>query len=265
MAQALQHYQTVINAAPSPPLPLSTHWADSVRRMADAIPAFSTAEQVIHYAQRETGFDHRKIVDTSLLEIYEGSLRSEFPHFADAMNTFAESSFSIKETLALWGKRLVSNVLYYHIRPILQCLTYVENPRMVCEIGGGYGAQARLWLQNPINRPNTYLIVDIPESLFFAETFLRSNLDDPKILYVTDSTPIDQAVVEQHSIVFCPIPYVSALSNLKLDLCMNIGSFQEMPDDWVGFWMDWVGQLDCRYFYSMNYFGQPLKIGRAHV
>lgn len=39
---------------------------------------------------------------------------------------------------------------------------------------------------------------------------------------------------------------------------MNTGSIQEMTEEWVDFWMEWLKKQDCRYFYSLNYFAQPL-------
>lgn len=33
---------------------------------------------------------------------------------------------------------------------------------------------------------------------------------------------------------------------------------QEMTDEWIDLWMGWLARQDCRWFYSMNYFGQPL-------
>jgi hypothetical protein len=34
---------------------------------------------------------------------------------------------------------------------------------------------------------------------------------------------------------------------------------QEMTEEWIDFWMAWLRQQDCRFFYSLNYFAQPLN------
>jgi hypothetical protein len=44
-----------------------------------------------------------------------------------------------------------------------------------------------------------------------------------------------------------------------MDLVINTGSMQEMTDEWVDFWMQWLKKQDCRWFYSVNYFASPLS------
>jgi hypothetical protein len=102
------------------------------------------------------------------------------------------------------------------------------------------------------------MLMDFPESLFFAEVFLRVNFNELKLLYVTDPEPLNPGVVLQYSVILCPIKYVEAVSSLSLDLVVNTGSMQEMTEEWVDFWMEWLQKQNCRYFYSLNYFAQPL-------
>ena len=78
-------------------------------------------------------------------------------------------------------------------------------------------------------------------------------------MYVTDSAPLDPNVVSRYSVILCPIRFVDAISSLGLDLVINTGSMQEMTEEWVDFWMEWLKKQTCRYFYSLNYFAQPLK------
>ena len=68
--------------------------------------------------------------------------------------------------------------------------------RMV-DIGGGYGALARLIL---LTYPNIkYCIVDIPETLFFAELFLAHEFPNKQLVYVDDKTP--KAVIDAADIL----------------------------------------------------------------
>ena len=122
-----------------------------------------------------------------------------------------------------------------------------------------YGSVARLWLENPVHNPDIYILVDFPESLFFAEVFLRMNIKDLRVLYAADSSVINQSALKPRTVILCPITNVAAISGLPLDLVINTGSMQEMPEDWVDFWMDWFKRQDCRFFYSLNYFAQPLQ------
>ena len=54
-------------------------------------------------------------------------------------------------------------------------------------------------------------------------------------------------------------PYLDKLDK-PVDLVINTGSMQEMTDEWIDFYIDWLARFDTRYFYSLNYVAQPLSI-----
>ena len=56
-----------------------------------------------------------------------------------------------------------------------------------------------------------------------------------------------------------PIPYLSELTR-GTDLVVNTGSMQEMTDQWIDFYMDWISNSGARYFYSLNYVAQPISV-----
>lgn len=239
----------------------SSRWMTFLDRMRDDISGFKSAEEAIIFAQTRIDFDHRDTVAGSahLFQLHAETLKNEFPHFAKLVDELGDSRFSRPETMLTRGDQLVSNVYFFHLSYLLQCLTWVPKPNLVCEIGGGYGAPARLWLLNPIHQPKTYVIVDFPESLFFAEVFLRSNFENLNLHYVTDAKPLELEFVQRHRVVLCPIHHVEALSRLSFDLIVNTGSMQEMTTEWIDFWMAWLKRQDSRFFYSLNYFCQPLN------
>ena len=77
------------------------------------------------------------------------------------------------------------------------CATRIAKLDQICEIGGGFGAPARLFLTNGYRRPRSYVIADLPESLFFAECFLRATLGNDRVRYVgaaMDALPEGTAV-----------------------------------------------------------------------
>ena len=276
VGQAKQHLEQATRASVKGRMPQSERWTAYLERIRSDISRLVTTRDVVSYAQSRIAFDHRAILlernedrlielehrpQTHVLQLQrdEDTLKREFPYFSNLIDEMGDSPYSLPETLRKYRGRLVSNVFFYHLRYVLQCLTYVKEPRIVCDIGGGYGGPARLWLLNPIHRPSVYVMVDFPESLFFAEVFLRVNFDELKLLYVTDSAPLDPNVVSRYSVILCPIRFVDAISSLGLDLVINTGSMQEMTEEWVDFWMEWLKKQTCRYFYSLNYFAQPLK------
>jgi putative sugar O-methyltransferase len=262
LEEAWQHL-VAANAAPRAlaKMPASPRWEMLLERIRLEISFFGSPLEAIHFAQSRIDFDHREPVYCSwqLYQLHAETLLAEFPQLAPVIQGMGDSPLSRPDSLLNCGGRLVSNVLFYHLRLLCQCLARVPKTDLVCEIGGGYGAPARLWLTNPVRPAQTYVIVDFPESLFFAETFLRANLQDLSLHYVTSATPLDPLHVARQRVVLCPIHLSPALASLSLDLVINTGSMQEMTEEWIDLWMEWLARQDCRWFYSMNYFGQPLE------
>jgi hypothetical protein len=95
------------------------------------------------------------------------------------------------------------------------------------------------------------VIVDIPECLFFAEVALRAEFGD-QVGYFDGHDPGTK-------ILLVPIPYIDDVTR-SADLVINTGSMQEMTDEWIDFYVQWLGQYDMRYFYSLNYIAQPLGV-----
>jgi hypothetical protein len=118
------------------------------------------------------------------------------------------------------------------------------------EIGGGYGGLARLF---KLLRPRTrYWIVDLPESLFFAEVFLGESFPEARVHYVTDGHVSD---AERADFVLVPTQCATALDGRHFDVAVNTASLQEMSQLSVNFWMDLLqNRMIVDHFYSWNYF-----------
>lgn len=254
---------TSANAAPKriASMPASPRWEALLERIRLEISFFTSNHEAIQFAQSRIDFDHREPVYYAwpLYKLHADTLHAEFPQFSHCFEQISDSPLSRPDSLLNCGGRLISNILFCHVRFLSGCLAHVPKADMVCEIGGGYGAPARLWLTNPIKQPKTYVILDFPESLYFAEVFLRSNFENLALHYVTDSKPLAPAFAAKQRVILCPIHLLEAVAPLSFDLVTNTGSMQEMPDEWIDFWMNWLSKQDCRWFYSMNYFGQPLN------
>lgn len=261
LEEAWQHL-VAANAGPKcvASMPASPRWEALLERIRLEISFFTSSREAIHFAQSRIDFDHREPVYYAwpLYKLHADTLKAEFPQFSAWFEQMSDSPLSRPDSLLNCGGRLISNILFCHVRFLCGCLAHAPKVDMVCEIGGGYGAPARLWLNNPIRQPKTYVILDFPESLYFAEVFLRSNFENLALHYVTDSKPLDPAFAARQRVILCPIHLLDAVAPLSFDLVTNTGSMQEMPDEWIDFWMAWLSRQDCRWFYSMNYFGQPL-------
>ncbi|MGY3605909.1 MULTISPECIES: putative sugar O-methyltransferase [unclassified Bradyrhizobium] len=242
--------------------PHGVRWAAYAKRIRDAISEITSPVEALHFAQSKIGFEHRGHVqhEGKFTAMYERELAASFPQFADRLNQFADIAGSAAETTYEHNGRPISNVLFYLARVILSCLAVLpEPPRVILEVGGGYGAPGRLWMMNSISRPKCYLILDMPESLFFADVFLRKEFGENSVCYVTGREHLTDEAVERFSFILCPLPLFNALGSLPVDLVVNTGSLQEMSEEWVDFYRAWLDRQRCRWFYSLNYFAQPVS------
>lgn len=239
-----------------------TRWAAYSSRTRESIAQLQTSVEVLHFAQKKIGFEHRGNRDHEgkYTSMYENELAASFPHFAGLLEKFADIDDSSPDTVYVHKGRLISNVLFYYSRVILSCLTSLPaKPDVILEIGGGYGAPARLWMRNPIWCPRCYVILDIPESLFFADVFLRKEFGSDSVLYVTSAADLNSESIGKFKFILVPLALHGALNNVDVDLVINTGSLQEMDEEWVDFYGKWLDGLRCRWFYTLNYFAQPVN------
>ena len=165
------------------------------------IPLLRTVKEVVAFAQlrfgfesRPTGLRHRKY-----FQGIREKLRQEFPDADDQINAFTELQFSAPSACLTVDGRLVSSQLLNLVRFHLTAIAYTPPADTVCEIGGGYGAPARVWMTSPVRRPKQYIIIDLPELLFFAEVFLRAHFGE-RVIFPCQTNPRSQPVRYQTSI-----------------------------------------------------------------
>jgi putative sugar O-methyltransferase len=238
-------------------------WGHYIRKMSETISECHNIHEAIRRAQDAdcTGFDHRSpsSIQAPYMQLFENILVSEYPHFREQIPLFSETTASDPESLSEFNGRPVSNIMYAHAATVLSCLTHSRSINRVCEIGAGYGDVARLWFRNPIQQVSHYLILDLPESLFFAEAFLRRTLSDVPIVYILPGAEIEKYLELPQAVFLCPIALHEVTRRLPFDLIINTGSMGEMTQDWVEFWSQWLSEQDARIFYSHNYFGMPIE------
>lgn len=132
----------------------------------------------------------------------------------------------------------------------------------VLEIGAGYGGLARAlklrWAQM------SYVIIDIPESLYFSSVFLRLNFPKSKCCFVTDASCLS-GFIEDFDFVFVPTILAESLAGSEFTLFCNTASLGEMRNSVIRYWMDFVqNRVEVKYFFGLNRFlntihpkGQP--------
>jgi putative sugar O-methyltransferase len=216
--------------------------------------------EVVHYAQCPVGhgsFEDR-LAGNELhrsVAMHESLLIDAYPFAADHLASFSEPELSHPDTTIQHNGRSVSAPLSTHTIFFFNIVTRVPSIGNICEIGGGYGAPARLWMTNSYKRPRLYAIVDLPESLFFAEVYLRATYGFDRVHYVQPHEEIGS--VPDGTILLCPVSRREDLKSITFNVILNTLSMQEMTDDYVAFYRDWLVTQPSNYFYSFNYFLQP--------
>lgn len=100
----------------------------------------------------------------------------------------------------------------------------------------------------------SYVIIDIPEALYFSSVFLRLNFPDAKVCYVTNRDDLS-APVSEYDFVFVPTKFADAILGNHFELFANTASLGEMKNAVIRQWMDFVqNKLDVRYFFGLNRF-----------
>jgi hypothetical protein len=128
-------------------------------------------------------------------------------------------------------------------------------PLRYLEIGGGYGGFA-----HQIGRmvpSSTYIIVDLPEMLFWSAVFLRLN-NPSQPIYLYDSATFAAAQFDQilatHKFVLLPHYLLERLESFPIvDVAINMLSMQEMSEGQIRVYCDFLTRHLRGWLYSENF------------
>ena len=123
--------------------------------------------------------------------------------------------------------------------------------RLVWEIGAGWGGFP---YQFKTLYPNTtYVITDLPELFLFSATYLMALFPDARVgFWDEESSAGLSANWREYDFIFIPNTAVSDFTPDRLDLAINMVSFQEMTDVQVAGYVERAHALNCPFFYSLN-------------
>ncbi len=122
--------------------------------------------------------------------------------------------------------------------------------RMVWEIGAGWGGFA---YQFKTLFPNTtYLILDLPEAMLFSATYLKTLFPNARILIFGD-IPEEETLKnwQRYDFIFIPNTYLERMAPERVDLTVNMVSFQEMTTEQARAYAKKSAGLSP-YLYSLN-------------
>lgn len=127
-------------------------------------------------------------------------------------------------------------------------------PSKILEIGGGYGSLA--YQMNRALKSNvSYVIVDLPSTLFMSGAFLTVNtrLDE---IYFYDPANYSASklpdIINKYRYIFLPHYRLNDLMSCSFDLIINMASFLEMTTKQLNNYLDFAHKNENCYLYSQN-------------
>lgn len=119
---------------------------------------------------------------------------------------------------------------------------------VVWEIGAGWGGLAYTFKRLCPN--SSYVIVDLPQVFLFSAVYLMTVMPDARVAFHGDG-PLP-SLVRENDFVFVPHWALDELDLPRLDLTLNMVSFQEMTTAQVETYVDAAWRLGSQYLYSLN-------------
>jgi putative sugar O-methyltransferase len=250
----------------------SSWWQERQKSILDAVKNQRDSTSFIRRIQRNSvsGFDHRvtfdECDDLKNICLYKYKLLiKQHSNLDEILDKSEEAKESEPNSIVTINGHRVSNIYLSHIKNFLEATDGNKKKiNRVLEIGGGYGSLARIFLN--IIRPQ-YFMVDMKISLACAYVFLSETVPSIKVfLQREENEEIDIEKTAQEYDVILLLPTESnftLLSDLQIDLCINVGSLQEMtPGRSEFFQRNIFSNLNIKRFYSLNYFLNPNDLNK---
>lgn len=219
--------------------------------------AFATCAdgaQLLRFATENNGLVIYRLIDdprtNAVIDGYLGWLDANGTPLSGFPPAFAETALASAATVRQVAGRPVSASFLWHLC-IHARLRGLVRPACVLEIGGGFGGLARLnALADPTLRQ---VLVDLPETLVFADVYLRMALPDRKVVFATTEAELQAADCD---ILLVPSALFHALAGRHFDLAINVASFGEMTEAAALDYQDFLQScLLVDRLYSINQFG----------
>jgi hypothetical protein len=132
---------------------------------------------------------------------------------------------------------------------VLSHLRQNRDRPVVWEIGAGWGGMA--YTLKTLCPNVTYVITDLPELFLFSAVYLQSAFPQARIGFYGDA-PLEELMRMDLDFLFTPHTALEELALPRLDLTVNMVSFQEMTSDQVEGYVERSYELGSRYLYSLN-------------
>jgi hypothetical protein len=134
---------------------------------------------------------------------------------------------------------------------ILPILRDLGRRLTVWEIGGGWGGYAHHF--KTLLPDTTYVITDLPQVLLFSATYLMTAFPAASVRFHVPGQGADALHdLDGTDFVFVSNAALGETVPERLDLAINMVSFQEMTSDQVRDYVSHAHAVECPYLYSFN-------------
>ncbi len=121
---------------------------------------------------------------------------------------------------------------------------------VIWEIGAGWGGLAYQF--KTLFPKATYVIVDLPDLFLFSATYLMTAFPQARVAFYSRRMAGNPGALEGLDFVFVPNNALGTLDFPRLDLTVNMVSFQEMTTEQVRAYAQKAWEAGSSYLYSLN-------------
>jgi putative sugar O-methyltransferase len=134
---------------------------------------------------------------------------------------------------------------------VLAAMESAKERPVIVEIGAGWGGFAYQFKKTIPN--STYVIVDLPQTILFSGLYIKCLFPEAKVfIYGQDGHVSPSAPLTEYDFVFIPHYAIKDFKPFRLDLGINMISFQEMTTEQVHGYAKWFHDNGCKVLYSHN-------------
>ena len=156
------------------------------------------------------------------------------------------------------GKRLSEQFLQHIViaNDIIKHVPFSSEKRnTIVDIGAGFGGSTRIL---SYYTPNTsYILLDLPETLFLTAYYLKYNFPHKKIALLEDVYPhLDNfdKIIEEYDFIIVPPFVLDYVTSKSVDLVINATSLAFISEEYLTHYLKETKRVlkDYGYFYSLN-------------
>ena len=205
------------------------------------VPRMMSYEQAFDAAMR-----HDEIADVDL-----SRFRVNHRELSKLKNVFIDTS-SVKKHYENWSgyKADAGIILFHYYQNILRGYISETEVKTILEIGAGNGNFPAIFHHDW--SPERIILVDLPETLAIAITFLSNLFPDANIL--TPNEARSNGLEGEYDFVFLTVDQLDLIPANAIDLAINCHSFMEMTHEQINVYFDLIQRAsrEAGYFFTAN-------------